>query len=220
VKQVEEVFVRLASILHLHVGGQVIRTTAEHPFYVRDKGWVPAGQLAIGDLLSSHDGRWVAVEDFLDTGEYETVYNLRVADYHTYFVGGEHWGFSVWSHNSCFRALNEADAASIEAGERIKPKGEGGSIIDQIRGGTDTKYISVSKTLEGTAKYTGSAGVVEIDLAILKQTGSGIVPHEQVLQQAQRWGGPRDVANVIASQEMLITRGIDPRAIIRTIIGN
>jgi hypothetical protein len=28
------------------------------------------------------------------------VYNCRVAEYHTYFVGDEGWGFSVWAHNS------------------------------------------------------------------------------------------------------------------------
>jgi hypothetical protein len=56
-KEVEEVFVRAGYLIHLHVGGQLIRTTAEHPFYVYDKGWVAAGELEIGDLLSSHDGR-------------------------------------------------------------------------------------------------------------------------------------------------------------------
>jgi hypothetical protein len=28
------------------------------------------------------------------------VYNLRVADHHTYFVGDEGWGFDVWVHNA------------------------------------------------------------------------------------------------------------------------
>ena len=27
------------------------------------------------------------------------MYNLRVAEYHTYFVGSQSWGFSVWAHN-------------------------------------------------------------------------------------------------------------------------
>ena len=54
-------------------------------------------------MLSTHDGRWLPVEDVLDTGEYETVYNMRVADHHTYFVGMEAWGFGVWAHNTCER---------------------------------------------------------------------------------------------------------------------
>ena len=100
-KVVEEVFVNEAEIFHLHVPGQVIRTTAEHPFYVLGKGWTAARDLQIGDVLLSHDGRQVPVEDLLETGERETVYNLRIADYHTYFVGGSEWGFSVWAHNAC-----------------------------------------------------------------------------------------------------------------------
>jgi hypothetical protein len=96
---VEEVFTNFAPLLHLHVRDQVIRTTPMHPFYVRGRGWVPASDLRVGDLLSSHDGQWVAVQDLYDTGEYETVYNLRVADFHTYFVAGADWGWSAWAHN-------------------------------------------------------------------------------------------------------------------------
>jgi len=99
-KRVEELFQRQGFMIHLHIGGQVIRTTREHPFYVFNKGWVPASELQAGDLLSSHDGRWTPIEEVYDTGDYETVYNLRVADWHTYFVGGEDWGFSVWAHNA------------------------------------------------------------------------------------------------------------------------
>jgi hypothetical protein len=83
----------------VHVGGQVIRSTAEHPFYVEGAGWVACQDLRIGDRLLGADGTTVTVEDLLDTGVYETVYNLRIQDYHTYFVGCDEWGFSVWAHN-------------------------------------------------------------------------------------------------------------------------
>jgi hypothetical protein len=100
-QRVEEIFVRTGHIMIVRVGGREIRTTREHPFYVQGKGWVAAGELQVGDQLSRHDGQWIAVEELRDTGEYEIVYNLRVADYHTYFVGSEEWGFSVWAHNAC-----------------------------------------------------------------------------------------------------------------------
>lgn len=100
VKQVEEVFTAQTVIWHLHVGNEVIRTTGEHPFYVRDRGWVAAWRLQPGDLLRSHDGQWVPVGEVFHTGVEEPVYNLRVADYHTYFVATRAWGFSVWAHNS------------------------------------------------------------------------------------------------------------------------
>jgi hypothetical protein len=98
-KVVEAVYVGTAAVLELRVGGRVIRTTAEHPFYVRGQGWVPAGRLQEGDELASPDGRWTAVQEVSDICDVTTVYNLRVADYHTYFVGCEEWGFSVWAHN-------------------------------------------------------------------------------------------------------------------------
>jgi hypothetical protein len=90
-KVVEEVFRRWGLIWHVHVGGQVVRTTPEHPFYAAGRGWVPANLLRIGDRLLGHDGQWVEVEDLLDTGAYEVVYNLRVADFHTFFVGCPEW---------------------------------------------------------------------------------------------------------------------------------
>ena len=79
----------------------MIRTTGEHPFYIVGKGWTDACLLQPGDLLCSRDGRAVPVQECCDTGEYETVYNCRVAEYHTYFVGDESWPFSIWAHNEC-----------------------------------------------------------------------------------------------------------------------
>jgi RHS repeat-associated protein len=121
-KMVEEVFVRTAPILHLHVAGKVIRTTAEHPFWVVGVGWMPAGLLRPGNLLSSHDGQLVAVDEVFDTGHVETVYNLRVADFHTYFVGSPEWGFWVWAHNAIYN-LNNNSAISLFGVYEIYVKG-------------------------------------------------------------------------------------------------
>ena len=96
VKIVEEVFVRHGRIWHLHVGDQVIGLTAEHPLFVKGRGWVPCGSVEIGDALVGHDLKTVTVADLIDSGEFATVYNLRVSDYHTYFVGSRDWDFSLW----------------------------------------------------------------------------------------------------------------------------
>ena len=100
-KKVEELFQRTAPIFNLHANGQLIRTTQEHPFFVKNQNaWVSAGELLIGDVLVSHDGQEVIVEGIAPSGEWEAVYNLRVADWHTYFVGDVGWGWSVWAHNT------------------------------------------------------------------------------------------------------------------------
>lgn len=103
-KLVEEVFTNYARIWELRVSGRVIRTTSEHPFYAEGKGWTAAGELEVGDRLAGVErGSWVSVESVGDGGAWETVYNVRVADYHTYFVGDIDWGFAVWAHNVCNR---------------------------------------------------------------------------------------------------------------------
>jgi len=114
-KRVEEIFNTIAAICHVHVGGRVIRTTGQHPFWVSGKGWVEACTLQPGDMLLSHDGTWVVVEEVFDTGTTEVVYNCRVSDYHTYFVGGEEWGFSIWAHNTCTPAQREASDIARQA---------------------------------------------------------------------------------------------------------
>jgi len=107
-RQVEEVFTNLLPLLNVRVGGKLIQTTSEHPFYVRGKGWAAAKDLQTGDLLRSHDGQWVAVESATEGEELAPVYNLRVAEHHTYFVGSREWEFSVWAHNACNLNTNSA----------------------------------------------------------------------------------------------------------------
>lgn len=100
-KPVLETFKNETEIVNLEVGGQVIRTTSEHPFFVKNQGWKPACELKPGDLLAADLASWVELQSVEATGEIESVYNFRVADYHTYFVGKNEWGFSVWAHNCC-----------------------------------------------------------------------------------------------------------------------
>jgi hypothetical protein len=97
---VEEVFRLSARILELRVSGQLIETTDEHPFFVVGRGWTAAKDLKDGDVLVGDDTKTSVVESTDVTGRTEDVFNLRVAVDHTYFVGDQHWGFSVWVHNA------------------------------------------------------------------------------------------------------------------------
>ncbi len=117
-KRVEELFTRTSPIIELEIGGQTIGTTDEHPFYVPAReAFVPARELKAGDQLISHDGRLLRIDAIHSTLQIATVYNLRVADYHTYFVGCDDWGFSVWAHNACKEFVN----AMVDAGLDSKP---------------------------------------------------------------------------------------------------
>ena len=96
-QKVEKTHQRESEIFAVRVGGETLRTTSEHPFFVKERGWTPASQLKTGDLLATRDGDWVTVHETMSIGETEIVYNLSVAEYRTYFVRcGES---SIWVHN-------------------------------------------------------------------------------------------------------------------------
>jgi guanyl-specific ribonuclease Sa len=113
-KVVEEVFTDHARLWDLRVGGKVIRATAKHPFFVRGKGWTELNLLQEGDQLRSHDGRWMAVQSVRDSGADAIVHNLRIAQYHTYFVGDIDWGFSIWAHNACISWITPGSLPAAE----------------------------------------------------------------------------------------------------------
>ncbi len=89
-KMIEEIFVHESSeLVHVKVGGETISATPEHPFYVVQKGFTNAINLRAGDVLYTVNGKYVVVEqvqhEILESPV--KVYNFRVADNHTYFVG-------------------------------------------------------------------------------------------------------------------------------------
>jgi len=67
---------------------QELETTDEHPFWVSNHGFVPAGELKVGDKIDQSDGHPATVvsthyEAYL---EGHVVYNFTVEGNHTYFV--------------------------------------------------------------------------------------------------------------------------------------
>jgi hypothetical protein len=166
-KVVEEVFRRYGPVLYLMVGGQRVGTTHEHPFWVRGKGWLPAQEVIIGDHLLSHDGQWVVVNAREDSGEWAAVYNLRIADYHTYFVGCDEWGFSVWAHNAdCAKIAEDLTAGRSKLGAVV---GEGGfGRVHEIEGHPGL----VAKIVKATDGAPNAQLVAEAqNLQRLKDTG-------------------------------------------------
>jgi hypothetical protein len=113
-REVEGRLVRTGRVLHLHAGGLVVRTTPEHPFWVDGAGWVEAGALLSGERIATLSGGWAEVEEVYDTGLYERVYNLQVAEYHTWFVGGPGVD-ALWAHNACvtFIPVTEGDTTGM-----------------------------------------------------------------------------------------------------------
>lgn len=145
-KAVLEVFTHDSELLQLWVAGRIVGTTAEHPFWVVGRGWLPAK----GDRLLAPDGATLPVDQVTRTRRRERVYNLRVADFRTYFVGCREWGFSVWAHNACaYRSLSPDDIASVVVGGGITRSGRSGpdAMADLVGyGHQDTRYIATTES--------------------------------------------------------------------------
>jgi len=103
-KTVLETYVReTTELLHLTINGEVIKTTFEHPFYVKDVGFVEAGKLLVGDKLVDSKGNVLVVEEkkLEITDEPVKVYNFKVDDFHTYHVGNN----GILVHNADYNPV-------------------------------------------------------------------------------------------------------------------
>jgi hypothetical protein len=58
---------------------------------------VEAQHLSVGDVLTTSDGKELAIENIEVKLEHKTVYNFKVKDFHTYFVSN----LEIWTHNKC-----------------------------------------------------------------------------------------------------------------------
>ncbi len=200
-KSVEEKFVRTGRIWHLHFdGGKLLRTTGEHPFFAFGKGWVAASELVVGDLINRDDGQWIAVEDIYDTGDYETVYNVRVADFHTYFVAAAaSWGFGVWAHNSY--SPNAAEKANPHLAGKTPEAGTRGTGVKRA---ARLEVELVQKTRAGTVDWNAS------EIAFIQQNGrlprNTVVGHHiNNVDVHPNWAGdPRNI-NFVRGQTANLT---------------
>ncbi|MNO80689.1 hypothetical protein D3C76_719030 [compost metagenome] len=97
-KEVERLFqCDVEETYNITVGSEVITTTEEYPFWIVGKGWVKSKDLVVGEVLTTSDGKVLAIEKIEVKKEHKTVYNFKVKDFHTYFVSN----LGIWTHNSC-----------------------------------------------------------------------------------------------------------------------
>ncbi|ARU63594.1 hypothetical protein CBW65_23200 [Tumebacillus avium] len=97
-KEVEWLYQReVDEIYEVHVGGEVIQTTDEHPFWVVGEGWVETQNLRAGDRFETADGKILTIDQIIVKQQKATVYNFKVKDFHTYFVSN----LGIWTHNAC-----------------------------------------------------------------------------------------------------------------------
>lgn len=91
---------------------ETLGVTREHPFWVRDQGWVKAYRLAPGDQVFTESGAWARVVSNTPRTTRQYVYNLSVADDHTFFVGK----VGAWVHNCAWNSHRQMVRALGKAG--------------------------------------------------------------------------------------------------------
>ena len=169
-KTILEAFERqVDKFVHLTINGEKIVTTDNHPFYVQGRGFIEAGSLFVGDKLISADGKDLIV-GALEIEQCEnpvTVYNFKVEDYHTYFVGEN----VIYVHNATCTPENmdalkghidgSADDVGAQSNGHIKGCHEKKSFYDELnRSGGSVSNETPINGMEGVSKvdYTTSSG--------------------------------------------------------------
>lgn len=74
-------------LYNIVLDNETIRTTFSHPFYVEGVGKVTADKLQVGYSLKDIEGNLHIIKGIGIVEEVEKVYEIRVKDNHTYFVG-------------------------------------------------------------------------------------------------------------------------------------
>ena len=160
-KTVLETYIReVTTLVHITVNGEEIITTVDHPFYVKNQGFIKAGELIVGDELLDVNGNVLLVENFAIelTEKPVKVYNFEVEDFHTYHVGE----IGVWVHNAnadynlsetVYRKIGEDDTISFgENEETVKYR--------RVQGGDGSSNSSQQKI---TVNENGSISIANKD---------------------------------------------------------
>jgi len=117
-----------------------VQATETHPFQVVGQGMTAAGNLKVGDQIERKDGESAEVESIaLKVGSFP-VYNLEVADAHTYFVGQQ----ELLVHNGCAVA-----ATVIKNSQRQITRVKAQITKANLGGGTGTTSAARATTFHG-----------------------------------------------------------------------
>ena len=154
-KTVVETYVREDSkLIHLVINGEEIVTTVDHPFYVKNQGFIKAGELIVGDELLDVNGNILLVENFDVelTDKPVKVYNFQVEDFHTYYVGKN----GILVHNADYSTVVTPDMENkILEGERV-----GSS--NRIKGGHSPKINDANPKYSVEVQQTFPDGTKKI----------------------------------------------------------
>jgi hypothetical protein len=173
-KEVTEVFVNETyELLAFTVGGEIIDTTAGHPFYVEGRGFVEAGELRVGDVLVSDDGELLPLDDIgiVRLDEPIKVYNLLVEGNHNYFVAY----VGVLVHNAdCTRSKAKGEDFGSRSEAFRQAKRDAGIPVSQNPASVNSR-VKLYDEYGQTLKYPDGSVVYSREYSFVNQNGEGVV---------------------------------------------
>ena len=136
---------------------QELHTTDEHPFWVSETGFVPAGELKVGDKIDQSDGHPATVIStrYEPHPEGQLVYNFTVEGNHTYFVAANGTRAPpVFVHNAGCRERAMLESQSIDVGAEPRPIISQYSSVGDAR--SSTKVFRQGTFADEAAKWDGN----------------------------------------------------------------
>ena len=177
-----------------------ITGTLEHPFYVRDKGFVPLGELAVDDVCITPDGTELTVTSIIIHEELQTVYNFTVDGSHTYFVGLGFDGAVLVHNEDDVDAKIKTLTGAIKAAFELKP-GErlGKKITDYVTGRAKEEDDWLEKAEFKAIKRKGG-GPIAMAEAWLTKHKAGFNAGINKLFNAE-WFDPTDTTEFVPTKQ-------------------
>ena len=120
---------------------EVIHTNQKHPFLTIEKGFLPVGQIKVGMHVLQADGNIGLITDWKLVPGVQTMYNLEVAQDHTFAVGDGSWVV----HNCGYQGGDTTPgglAYTQYSAQRANKRGFTSDTIDNIvRNGGKTRKV-------------------------------------------------------------------------------
>ena len=185
-----------------------IGCTSNHPFWSHDRqNFVPAGELKVGEQLSTADGSLTTVTQISPRSGTERVYNLEVDGEHVYYVSAD----GVLVHNRCSKLRTALEKENV-----FNPGDQAHHLVPQ--GAHTGRDAEIQKAISRSQKILKRAGID------IHDTANGMLLHvsrhkgihtdlyfEAVYDRLKNKRGKAAVTDALASIRDEIQRGVFPK---------
>jgi hypothetical protein len=191
--------------------------SAEHPFWVKGKGWTAAEDLKSGSEVQDAHGEWLQVGSFEPQSDEQETYNLTVEGSHSFFVSDS----QVWVHNAicnignyAYGTYNELRTARAADAHHIFQDAAVRDLPGYSRGGAPAVQLQGPPNTIGTPHYNATQ--------FQRRLGGGTFAGERKIayQSLRSAGIPAGTASeiILNAQRYFQSLGVDLGTVTRTVL--